>query len=217
LEAARLMVSGSTSTTSDARLILMQQAIASQLNIDNGDKDPGGLSAGTGGDLVGTAVKWLTGQLSFSSGNSVNPLYNVDNGDGTAAWVNDRILESGGGTGFELNTSNTTFDAYFGTPIKKQLDYISTSSTDWNPVKAGDTTKDGYFVIDTDNALFAHKQVYATGQDLKNALEAFNSAKLLTTADGAMVYWAGDAAHAQTNDQDGLWKILVDHGIGIHG
>jgi hypothetical protein len=203
--AADLMVAGSTSTSSDARLILMQQAVAAQLNIDNHDVDPGFLSRATGSDLLGTAVKWLTGKLAFSDGNPVSALYNVDNGP------TNGVLDSGKGTGFELNVSNTSYDA------NNKLDFVSTSSSDWSLVKNGSKT-DGNFVVDHSSAtgVLGGLYVEATGQDLKNALQAFNQGQLVTSADGSIIGWSsgGVITDTHTNDQDGMWKVLVDHGIG---
>lgn len=48
----------SSSTTGDARVIMLQQTIAAQLNIDNGKVQPN--------DLIGEAVKWLTGKDAWS-------------------------------------------------------------------------------------------------------------------------------------------------------
>jgi hypothetical protein len=206
LTAAQLMVGGSTSQTSDARLILMQQAIAAQLNIDNGDRDPGELSASSGNDLLGTAVKWLTGQLTFSDGNSVPAKYNVDNGP------TDNILESGADKSYEFNTSNSTFD------YKGSSDVIGTSTSDWGVVKNG-SKYDGNFIVDANKSgLLGGNYVEATGQDLKNALEAFNMNQLVTAVSGGMsvVEWnaGGTISDVQANNQDGMWKVLTDHGVG---
>jgi hypothetical protein len=201
---ADLVVAGSTSTSSDARLILMQQAVAAQLNIDNHDADPGFLSANGGYDLLGTAVKWLTGKLAFSDGNAVSAAYNVDNGP-----ING-VLDSGAGKTFELNTSNTTLDK------GGSLDFVGTSTSDWGVVKVG-TKFDGNFVVDSNlSALLGGKYVEATGQDLKNALQAFNQDQLVTSADGSLIGWnvGGVISDVQTNNQDGMWKVLTDHSIG---
>ncbi|MHB2170009.1 DUF7507 domain-containing protein [Alsobacter sp. R-9] len=61
-QAALALVSSSDSTGSDVRQILLKQAIVAQLNIYNGDKDPGQTPSGTPnpvGDLVGEAAAWL--------------------------------------------------------------------------------------------------------------------------------------------------------------
>ncbi|WP_167529313.1 hypothetical protein, partial [Bradyrhizobium macuxiense] len=207
--AAEELVSGSMTTSSDARLILMQQAVAAQLNIDNKDSDPGLLSAGSGNDLVGTAVKWLTGQLAFSDGHTPSATYNVDNGP------TNGVLDSGPNATFEFNTSKATLD-YGGS-----LDFIKTSSTDWSAVQIGNYSKDGYFVVadraQTAGTVLNGKDVVVTGQDLKNALAAFNSDQLVTTTNGSQIGWNsnGVISDVQTNDQAGMWKVLTDHGIGI--
>jgi hypothetical protein len=48
----------SSSTTGDARIIMLQQTIAAQLNIDNGKTEPN--------DLIDEAVMWLTGKGAWS-------------------------------------------------------------------------------------------------------------------------------------------------------
>jgi uncharacterized repeat protein (TIGR01451 family) len=192
LAIAQALVNASLSTKSDARLNLLQQAVASQLNVDNHDRDPGGLSPGS--DLLGTAVNWLLGKLPFSDGHAVPTSYTVDhNGNG--------VLDSS-----DINVGKLTL-----------YDTVSTSSTDWTPAQAGNFNKDGYFVVDSSDPLFnGAPAVYATGQDLKNALQDFNQGQLVTSPGGDMVAWYNDLAHAQANTVDGLWKILIDHGIGLH-
>jgi hypothetical protein len=57
--------------TSDVRTSLMAQAIAAQINIDNGDGDPGynpnSSTAFIGEDLVSEAVQWLRGNAPFDA------------------------------------------------------------------------------------------------------------------------------------------------------
>ncbi|HEV2099626.1 MAG TPA: hypothetical protein VGR45_11965 [Stellaceae bacterium] len=212
--AATDLVNASLSNKSDARLNLLQQAVAAQLNIDNLDPDPGLLSAGSGGDLMGTVVQWLKSSLPFSSTKAPPPAslkYNVDNNNpmGVAG-----VLDSGTTSSFEFNTSKGVLD--FGGSV----DAISTSSTDWSPVQAGNFSKDGYFVV-VDQALtgkvLSNEDVVATGQDLKNALQAFNMDQLVTNLSGGSVGWNnnGVISDVQTNDAAGMWKVLTDHGIGL--
>ena len=67
-DAAAAQLINASDAAMDARQILISQAIATQLNIDNnGVPDPGyypGLSP-NGHDLIGEAVEWLTGQSPF--------------------------------------------------------------------------------------------------------------------------------------------------------
>src|SRR5207244_2769664 len=67
-DAAAGQLINASQSAKDARQTLISQAIATQLNIDNeGVPDPG-YFPGTppnGHDLIGEAVKWLTGQLPF--------------------------------------------------------------------------------------------------------------------------------------------------------
>jgi hypothetical protein len=185
LDIAQKLVAAKLSDKSDARLNLLQQAVAAELNIYNHDDDPGKLSASGGNDLLGTAVKWLTGQLARADGNAVPAAWNIDtNGNG--------ILEAAS-------------EILAGTTVKFPT-LIKTSNYDWT----------GDFHIDSSNAHFGGAAVYASGEELKNALEAFNPGLLMTSADGAWVGWnnGGVITGAQHNDQDGLWKVLIDHGIG---
>jgi len=205
--AADELVCASTSNKNDARLNLLQQAIAAQLNIDNHDADPGLLSASDGYDLLGTAVKWLTGKLPFSDGNPVPSNYNVD-GDGNG------ILDSGPNTSFEFDTKNGSL--YSGGSV----DFVATSTSDWSAKQVGNFSKDGYFVV-VDHAqtssLLGGYDVVATGEDLKNALSAFNMNQLVTELGGSEVAWDsnGVISDVQANTQDGLWKVLTDHHIGL--
>jgi hypothetical protein len=54
-----------TSSTGNSKTIMLNQLVAAQLNIYNGDHDPGSYSLTTtaGHDLVGEAVQWLNGTL----------------------------------------------------------------------------------------------------------------------------------------------------------
>ncbi len=76
LAAAQSIISQSTS--GDAHIIMLNQAIATQLNIDNGVKEPS--------DVIGQAVQWLTGAGNIDANH-------------------DGILQTGSGTNFEFNTA----------------------------------------------------------------------------------------------------------------
>jgi uncharacterized repeat protein (TIGR01451 family) len=191
LDIAKQLVSANISDKSDARLNLLQQAVAAQLNIYNQADDPGQLSAITGDDLLGTAVKWLTGELDRADGNDVPSAWNIDN-NGTPGVLTQT-------TEIVLNAKGITFTD----------GAVKTSSYDWN----------GDFIIDESNSYFGGAAVYASGEDLKDALEAFNQGILVTSADGNWIgiNSGGVISDAHTNDQDGLWAVLInDLGIGHH-
>ncbi|TPI82639.1 hypothetical protein [Mesorhizobium sp. B2-8-9] len=104
----------SSSTSGDARVIMLQQAIAAQLNIDNHVAQPN--------DLVGEAVMWLTGQGAWA-----NLGVNVDtNSDG--------IVDQNGSAlgGSAVKTSSTAWTKYV------DVTDASTGITDWNGGKEAD-------------------------------------------------------------------------------
>ncbi|MER9497687.1 hypothetical protein [Mesorhizobium sp. M0587] len=106
----------SSSTGGDARLIMLQQAIATQLNIDNGVTQPN--------DLIDEAVTWLKGQGAWA-GLGVN----VDaNNDGF-------IDTNAGGTALAGSAVKTTTNAWI-----KYVDVTDPSSgiTDWSNGKEAD-------------------------------------------------------------------------------
>lgn len=190
LAIAQTLVTAKLSDKTDARLNLLQQAVAAQLNVDNHADDPGKISKSGGGDLLGTAVKWLTAHLPLANGNAAPSAWSID-------------VSPVGGDGI-LAATEIVLGAKLGFPTT-----IKTSSPDWL----------GDFLIDTSNSHFGGAAVYASGQDLKNALEAFDTGKLITSADGNWVGWnnGGVISDAQANDQDGLWKVLIDDlHIGHH-
>ena len=55
----------------------------------------------------------------------------------------------------------------------------------------------------------------ASGEEIKNALQAFNQDQLITSSDGKYVGWNsnGNIAGMQTNDANGLWTVLRANGI----
>lgn len=56
----------------------------------------------------------------------------------------------------------------------------------------------------------------ADGEEIKNALQAFNEDRLITSADGSLVGWnngAGGMTGAQTNNATGLWTVLQAQGV----
>ncbi|RWF46031.1 MAG: hypothetical protein EOS46_19120 [Mesorhizobium sp.] len=106
----------SSSTGGDARVIMLQQAIATQLNIDN--------HVGQPNDLIDEAVMWLTKQGAWSTVG-----VNVDTN-------NDGVVDENGAhtalTGAAVKTSSAAWTSY--------VDVTDPSSgiTDWNGGKEAD-------------------------------------------------------------------------------
>ncbi|MCA6122762.1 hypothetical protein J6500_12770 [Bradyrhizobium sp. WSM 1704] len=104
----------SSSTTGDARIIMLQQTIAAQLNIDNGKVQPN--------DLIDEAVMWLTGKDRWS-GNG----FTLDaDGDGKVD-----VTSNGKLAGSAVATSGNAWQKY--------VDVTNPASiTDWNGGKEAD-------------------------------------------------------------------------------
>lgn len=104
----------SASTSGDARLIMLQQAIAAQLNIDNGVAQPN--------NLIDEAVMWLKGQGAWA-GLGVNVDAN-----------NDGIVDQSGSAlaGSAVKTSSTAWTKYV------DVTDPGTGITDWNGGKEAD-------------------------------------------------------------------------------
>ncbi|RWL95844.1 MAG: hypothetical protein EOR68_19645 [Mesorhizobium sp.] len=106
----------SSSTSGDARVIMLQQAIAAQLNIDNHVAQPN--------DLVGEAVMWLTKQGAWSTVG-----VNID------ADSNGYVDENAAHTalaGSAVKTSSAAWTTYV------DVTDASTGITDWNGGKEAD-------------------------------------------------------------------------------
>ncbi|HYK79160.1 MAG TPA: SdrD B-like domain-containing protein, partial [Micropepsaceae bacterium] len=180
LAAAQLIIDP-THSSNDARLIFMRQAIAAQLNIDNGHHDPN--------DIVGEAAKWLRGQAPFTYTDGSTG--KIGNGDGVLQ--SSEYTISGGNFSLTGTAQGTGTQAW-----NQQVDvYGGPIANDWdnNPSLAGNQE--------------------ASGQDLKNGLQAFNSGQLVTSTDGSQVgLYNGvfvDFAHANTTDS--FWLTLHDGGL----
>ncbi len=55
----------------------------------------------------------------------------------------------------------------------------------------------------------------ADAEEIKNALQAFNEDKLITSADGTKIGWnnGGTMVDIQTNNATGLWTVLRENGV----
>ena len=55
----------------------------------------------------------------------------------------------------------------------------------------------------------------ASGEELKNALQAFNEDRLVTSTDGSLVGWNnnGTMTDLHANDANGLWTVLRNQAV----
>ncbi|HLE56743.1 MAG TPA: hypothetical protein VJB15_06650, partial [Rhodothermia bacterium] len=185
LAAAQQLIKAS-GTATDARQVLMKEALTAQLNINNMSGDSTSTTTPEGPDnIVSEAAMWLRGLGPYTYGS--NSTGNVDtNGDGS--------LSVGSNNTFEYRTSTNAFTkdangSASGTNLSSTLD-----AWQWN--------------VDVDGT---DANVQAGGLDLKNGLKAFNDAHLVVSADGAYVGW--DGGDSQSNTSDAFWSVLQDHAI----
>jgi hypothetical protein len=189
--AAAAQLINSSQTAADARQILLSQALGAQLNIEAGDKDPG---AGAGGatvglDLITTAVHWLENNGPFA--------YSAHGGqvDYNTPGVLDTNTLTKTTTGYDYNSVNKTFTSTA----------LSSNSDAWN-------TRTDIKVADSNSSVH---DFWVSGQDLKNALQAFDQNQLMTSSDGSLVAWNtnGSASDIHGNSAFGMWTVLQDHGM----
>ena len=179
LTAAQQLIASSVSAN-DTRQILARHAIAAQLNVDNGDRAPGGMTVGA--DLISKAVSWLKGQGPF--------VYS----DGSTGKVDvtgiSAVLDAGTSGSIDYNTNHAAFTSTV----------LSSSKMAWQQDKA---------------LGLASTDFYVSGEELKDALQAFNENKLVTSADGSKVGWNNGygMANAQTNNATGVWTVLRDANV----
>ena len=203
--AASQLINSSTSAN-DTRQILMSQAEASQLNIDAGAHDPGGLTVGQ--DLISEAVHWLEGKNLNGSGSVF--IY-ADHSSGNVDANGNRVVDTAASGSFpsvdyNTNTSAFTFEGANGYQVANKA--LTSSSDAWqtfvdtgvvNPLTGSD------FMVD--------------GEGLKNALQAFNQASLVTSSNGQQIGWNNGSSigDVHLNNAAGMWGVLKDAGVvGIH-
>jgi hypothetical protein len=194
LAAAQLIIKSSESSN-DTRQILMSQAIAAQLNIYNGVGEPN--------DLIGEAVAWLTGQGPYTYG--TNSTGDVDRN-------NNGVLDTAGATpDYSTSTKAFLLDANFaasGTALTSNLQA-------WQLYV--DVVQNGA-ITEWDKSPGTPGNQEVNGEGLKNALELFNQAKLVTDVSGNFVGYlsGGVVSNVNPNDPDYFWLTLHQHG-GITG
>ena len=95
------------------------------------------------------------------------------------------VLESGSSGTIDFNTSSGAFTS----------SALSTSKKAWYEDKS-----------------MGISDFTADAEELKNALQAFNEDKLITSSDGTKVGWSTGGSMVN-NDANGLWSVLRSHGV----
>jgi hypothetical protein len=199
-DAAAYQLINSSQSANDARQILMSQAISAQLNINNGDIDPG---AGTTGDLIKYAVDWLEG----SSGGYGGPYSGfTDKSSGNVDKSHDGVL---GSDDYSTTAKAFTFEGADGYVVANKA--LSSSTKAWQALETFTPQPAGVHFI-TPN-LAAPATVQADGEGLKNALMAFNQNQLVTDAYGHVAWdqsgsTSGPFTYAIANGADDFWAVL---------
>ncbi len=193
LAAAKSIILSSDSAT-DTRQILMSQALAAQLNINNlsGDYLPLDTTNAEGpNNIVTEAALWLRGTTPYIyNDNSTDAAGGLKDSSGKVDANDNGILESG-----EYVSSAFTFDGN-GTVLNGTA--LTSNLQAWQKAVGVDTNT-------IDNL------VKADGEGLKNALEAFNMGKLVVSSDGGSVGWFNGTGviDVQANTVvDAFWDVL---------
>jgi len=175
----------------DARISMLQQAIAAQLNIYNGVVNPGDSpEEGNGyqsfaGDLITEATLWLKTW-----------------GDGT--------------------TKSGIASNLFADGVIDASDYDISKARLADTQSAEQRTLFWNTSVDVDST---DRNIHATGEDLKNLLDAFNNNKLITSAEG-QVAWNQNDVSPQTivepvgvemNLADAFWAVGYDYISDFNG
>ena len=188
LDAAQQLIDSSGAT--DMREVLMAEALAAQLNINNMSADSTLTDHPEGpNNLVSEAAMWLRGLGDYSSYDD-QTTGNVDtNGDG--------ILSVGNNSNFEFDMKDDLFsaDADLSTPMtnKDPGDPLSDADFAWGMVN--DTSGVG-----------------DDGADLNQALSAFNSGDLVVDPHGGYVGAvdsSGDVVDVHPNAPDAFWDVVL--------
>jgi hypothetical protein len=185
LAAAQQLIAASD-TAADLRQVLMKEALAAQLNVNNMSGDSALDSSNAEGpkDIACEAAMWLRGLAPYTYG--TNSTGKVDtNGNGS--------LSAGTSSSSEYNTSTKAFtsDANGSASGKNLTSTLAAWSQD----------------VDVDSLL---GDVVASGQDLKNGLKAFNAGQLVVSQSGGHVGWfdGADVVDVEPNIPDAFWNVL---------
>ncbi len=192
LDAAQQLIGKSGSLT-DMREVMIAEALAAQLNINNMSADSTLTDNPEGPyDLVSEAVAWLTGQ---------GPYTYADLSTGNIDTDGDGILSVGNNKNFEYDIKNDllTADALLSTPMsnKDPGDSLSQADEAW---------MDEVFVDALNTKL-------ASGEDLRNALHEFNVGTIAVDPHGGYIAEFDDqdvmVGVAQENDIDVFWDYVI--------
>ncbi|HLC01781.1 MAG TPA: hypothetical protein VJK02_01970, partial [Anaerolineales bacterium] len=188
LAAAQQLIAASD-TPADLRQLLMREALAAQLNINNMSGDSALVSSDAEGpnNIVSEAAMWLRGLGPYTYG--TNSTGKVDtNGDGS--------LSAGTSTSSEYNTSTRAF------------------SNDANGALAGKnlTASLAAWSLDVD-VDSTSSDIRASGLDLKNGLQQFNAGHLVVSQSGGNFGWFDGAGFVDVgpNTPDAFWNVLFVH------
>ncbi|HKZ26060.1 MAG TPA: hypothetical protein VJ398_09760, partial [Acidimicrobiia bacterium] len=188
LAAAQQLIAASD-TPADLRQLLMREALAAQLNINNMSGDSALVSSDAEGpnNIVSEAAMWLRGLAPYTYG--TNSTGKVDtNGDGS--------LSAGTSTSSEYNTSTRAFsnDANGALAGKNLTSNLAAWSLD----------------VDVDST---SSDIRASGLDLKNGLQEFNAGHLVVSQSGGNFGWFDGAGFVDVgpNTPDAFWNVLFVH------
>jgi uncharacterized repeat protein (TIGR01451 family) len=221
-DAAATTLINSSQSANDTRQIFISQALAAQLNIDNGDVDPGVLgkvSSGdniVGSDLISEAVKWLDPNL-FPSGSTFgqSPFIYPDKSSGNVDWNYNGVsntASSGAIPGVDYNTTTNAF-TFMGLNSAGPLGTANPADAVSSPATSTLTSSSQAWntPVDTGVPTLTTGDFFITGQQLKNALQAFNQNNLQTSSQFGSVSWLG--AGVQPNTAQGMYTVLHNNGI----
>ena len=188
LDAAQQLIA-TGDNASDMRMLLMREALAAQLNVNNMASDSTDDSGNPEGpaDLVGEAAAWLRG---------LDPYLYVDS-SGNVDINEDGTLSVGNNKNFEYNIKDGVFTA----------DADPLTSNPKNSTGQPLTADLGAWQDDVDVA----ELLQASGEDLKDALTAFNARAFVVDTSGEQIaaYDGSEVTGIQDNSTDAFWSYVL--------
>ncbi|GGI34587.1 hypothetical protein GCM10010987_80110 [Bradyrhizobium guangdongense] len=183
--AAAQQLLNASDTNPDVRISMMKQALRAQLNIDAGEADPGLFPGQPAGHDLITEA--VDWLRGLSPFTYAPTSANVDiNHDG--------ILQTGATS--IGNDYNTVTQAFTTPPQKATMNaWLQYVDTIHSPPQSGD--------------------LLINGQDLRNALAAFNANQLVTLMAGTQVGWNNGSVTTdiQPNTANTFWNVLADNHV----
>ncbi|MDE2475570.1 MAG: hypothetical protein KGO48_11025, partial [Alphaproteobacteria bacterium] len=180
------------SVSGDIRISMLQQAIASQLNIDNNFNAP---NPNAPADMMTDAVLWLTGKAPFSGYSDGSSGSVISDGNFAILDNADVTIKNGSITGLSTPALNAGKGAW-----STMVNVLLPGTT----VTAADETATGF------NGM-------ADGQGVQSALVDYNQGQLVVSSNGKGVgWWTGSGAiDVHSNTLDHFWLTL--HQVGAAG